>query len=933
MKNVLKRFIIIFVLIFFNHCDSGEHSSNEKGHFFLNPNTSIQPIKGYWDIYWGKHILPGEIHLYENQKEHIKTGVAWTYNNRFPPVGIATFRMKIHLPGKIQNISLKFNDPLTSARIYANGLEIGRMGSPGKTEENTIEATSPAIFQVKDSEDRELDLIVHVSNFRYYIGGMKNEIYIGNHANLDLQYLRKISYDIFFSGIAFMVGLYHLVIFLFRNKAITLIHFAIFCISISSFNLFTGEREFILLSPFYISWDLMFSVIHIFLSFSTFFFTTFLDKFFRLKLSQKIYSILFFIFLLNVFVNLIPGNLDFLSRVILFYILLIPGITYSFLTVLLALIQKKKHSLPFLIIVLVILLCVILDSFSYTEISVLSFKVLPFGMTFGILLMSYVVVSDSTQSINELDLFSERLEKQVLERTEQIQLLLQEQKRLVSTLRYSKEYICITDSQGQIIFANIEFEKLFHETLKLKNPIYSLPFLYGNEKLKKRIWKNIFKNNFYSEEIEVPNGNHSIPMDILFIRVAGESNETICFSIVGRDISSRKKIEQDLQATNEKLETANRVKDEFLATMSHEMRTPLNAIIGLTELISRSNLNSEQMEFLSTIHNNAKHLNSQISTIFDYGLMQVGKLRARMHRFAFKDLMKVLYTTYLPIAKDKNLELTLVGLEDMPEEVISDESKIYQILGNILSNAVKFTERGQIEIVLRVESYENTFSLNFVGEIRDSGIGMEEDKLKSIYQPFHQLSSKYSRKYEGIGLGLFFSRSLLHLLGGEISIQSEVNKGTKVKIEFPIEIPTGIEDKVKTREVFSKKEGLYDTKDIKIMVVEDNLLNQKLIVKYLQKLGHSPDIANNGQECLNLAYHKNYDIIFMDIQMPIMDGVEATRKLIEYWGDRKYSKIIATTANAMTENSYIELGMDDYIGKPISFEMIRMKIEEMKGRS
>ena len=323
MKNVLKRFIIIFVLIFFNHCDSGEHSSNEKGHFFLNPNTSIQPIKGYWDIYWGKHILPGEIHLYENQKEHIKTGVAWTYNNRFPPVGIATFRMKIHLPGKIQNISLKFNDPLTSARIYANGLEIGRMGSPGKTEENTIEATSPAIFQVKDSEDRELDLIVHVSNFRYYIGGMKNEIYIGNHANLDLQYLRKISYDIFFSGIAFMVGLYHLVIFLFRNKAITLIHFAIFCISISSFNLFTGEREFILLSPFYISWDLMFSVIHIFLSFSTFFFTTFLDKFFRLKLSQKIYSILFFIFLLNVFVNLIPGNLDFLSRVILFYILLI----------------------------------------------------------------------------------------------------------------------------------------------------------------------------------------------------------------------------------------------------------------------------------------------------------------------------------------------------------------------------------------------------------------------------------------------------------------------------------------------------------------------------------------------------------------------------------------------------------------------------------
>ncbi|HEY1039177.1 MAG TPA: PAS domain-containing protein [Bacteroidia bacterium] len=392
-----------------------------------------------------------------------------------------------------------------------------------------------------------------------------------------------------------------------------------------------------------------------------------------------------------------------------------------------------------------------------------------------------------------------------------------------------------------------------------------------------------------------------------------------------------------LLATNKELERAKTSAEEsktakelFLANMSHEIRTPLNAIIGFQYLLKDSQLSAEQKEFVESIDFASRNLLVIINDILDLSKIEAGKFQFDEGEFNISDTLKSVVELVDLRAKEKNLQLKIVQDPAIPSTLYFDATRLSQILLNLVGNAIKFTEKGSIKISTHLlEETENSIMCEFA--VEDTGIGISEDMLSTIFERFTQESVETTRKYGGTGLGLTISRHLVEMQGG--SIQANSTKGKGSVFSFQLRFKKVLHKKTITINQAGENIPLIEpTKKLNILLAEDVLLNQRLVMKIMEKWHHHLDIAENGKIAIEKVLANNYDIILMDIQMPEMDGYEAT-SIIRGFADKRINSIpiVALTAHASSAEAEkcISLGMNSYIAKPFSQQKLQQVIAQL----
>lgn len=379
--------------------------------------------------------------------------------------------------------------------------------------------------------------------------------------------------------------------------------------------------------------------------------------------------------------------------------------------------------------------------------------------------------------------------------------------------------------------------------------------------------------------------------------------------------------EEKLSKAKELAEASNRAKSEFLATMSHEIRTPMNGIFGGLQILQSGNPTSEQTHDLNLIKSSSDLLLSILNDVLDVAKIEAGKLRLESKAFNFLETLRVCKLMLNKTAEDKKNNFELKTTLTDPVWILGDENRFRQIIINLVSNAHKFTREGTVTLAVDT-TIETNGMIQLIILVKDTGIGIKPETQAKLFQPFVQADASNTRVHGGTGLGLLISRRLAHAMNGELTLTSNFGEGTSVCFSFTAELTKPSEHQA-TEIIQIISSATYVGK--KALVVEDNPINQKIVAKLLGKLGFDIVLANHGEQGVQICSEQKFDVIFMDCQMPIMDGYEATRLLrkTDKPGERKL--IIALTANALPENRdlCLSVGMDGFLAKPLLLEDLR----------
>ena len=406
-----------------------------------------------------------------------------------------------------------------------------------------------------------------------------------------------------------------------------------------------------------------------------------------------------------------------------------------------------------------------------------------------------------------------------------------------------------------------------------------------------------------------------VPNEELFAMIIAEITDRKEAEIILYD--SQKKITR----AKEEAEAANIAKSEFLANMSHEIRTPINGITGMIDLTLMTKLDQEQTNNLITAKDCADSLLNIINDVLDFSKMEAGKFRINHSYFDLRSLVQEVMKIHMVRAKEKKIELVCKLPQLLPDHLYGDQYRLRQILNNLINNAIKFTDKGEVSLEIRKRSEENGI-LQLEFHIKDTGIGISgEDKVK-LFKSFSQIDASYTRRHGGTGLGLVISKQLVEMMKGQIWFDSKLGIGSIFSFWLPFK--QGNQLKLEKTEVkFEQQEQYYH-----ILLAEDDLVNQTVLSRMLEKQGHKVIVAGNGVEALEQYEKHSFDLILMDIQMPVMDGVEAVKRIREQEQGKKHIPIIAVTAFSLLgdRERFLNCGMDEYIAKPIKIEELQQRM-------
>ncbi|MEP6748429.1 MAG: ATP-binding protein [Bacteroidota bacterium] len=510
----------------------------------------------------------------------------------------------------------------------------------------------------------------------------------------------------------------------------------------------------------------------------------------------------------------------------------------------------------------------------------------------------------------------------ITERKKIEELVVLNEKRYRDLFNYSQAFICTHDLNGKIITANptVLHTLQYTEAEMVGKSIKEFIPLLQQPQFEKNYLDVINKNGRSQGVFSVVNKSGK-KIYLLYqnykVEEPGLDPYIIGFS---QDITQRIQAEQELMHAKKLSEESALAKKNFLANMSHEIRTPMNGILGVAALMAKTPMDKEQQNYLGIIQDAANNLLAVVNDILDLEKIEAGKMQLEEIPFNITEKIATIITSFGYKAEEKNIKLHYNDQLNVNLHVKGDPYRLVQILNNFLSNAVKFTEQGAITFTTRIKfDKEDWMAVEFV--IEDTGIGIPDDKIKAIFNPFIQASSNITRKYGGTGLGLSICKNLIEMQGGELWVESHLNEGTTFRFILPYK-----KYEIQSSENIIQPATNYKGLGIRrVLVAEDVELNQFLAKHIMQSWGFEVTIADNGRKALQALQEKDFDLVLMDIQMPEMDGIDATQ-CIRQLGDHKKAAIpiIALTANALKGDSerYIAAGMNDYLSKPFTEESL-----------
>ena len=395
---------------------------------------------------------------------------------------------------------------------------------------------------------------------------------------------------------------------------------------------------------------------------------------------------------------------------------------------------------------------------------------------------------------------------------------------------------------------------------------------------------------------------------------------------ISYDITEGKRVETDLKEAKRSAEQANTAKSEFLAMMSHEIRTPITGVLGMADLLRRTPLDPEQLGYLDTLAASTKTLLTILNDILDISKIEAGKVVFEEIEFALGDAVQDTLALFEEAAAAKGLKLTRRFADDLPMRVIGDPVRFKQLLFNLTGNAIKFTEAGRVDLRLSVTA-RRAEALTLLVEVEDTGTGIAADQLPLLFRPFSQLGASTSRRFGGTGLGLVITKRLVEMMGGAIGVESEPGRGARFWFSLPLR--TARAGEPAAAETEAKAAAPPAARPLRILLAEDNPVNQMLVRTMLQKMGHSVTVADNGRIAVELLAAGEFDAVLMDMQMPEMDGDEATRAIRAMAPPRNRLPVIALTADAMLEHRdrYLAAGVDELVPKPIDWAALAAALE------
>lgn len=479
--------------------------------------------------------------------------------------------------------------------------------------------------------------------------------------------------------------------------------------------------------------------------------------------------------------------------------------------------------------------------------------------------------------------------------------------------------------QGEIVEANEAAVKAYGYSKRelLFKTIFDLRQSDDCDWIKSQI-KKAEEESLLFETMHYRKDGTAFPVEVSAGAVTGD--QKLVLSVV-RDITERKKVETAMKNAKEIAEKANRAKSEFLANMSHEIRTPLNGVIGMTDLTLMTSLSFEQRDNLNIVKNSANVLLNVLNDILDFSKIEAGKLQISKVEFNFPDFINRIIKTYIPIAKDKGLKLNWEIDPFISPVLVGDIHRLQQILANLLNNAIKFTDSGEVSLLVTRTQETGSFSgLTFC--ISDTGIGISPEEKVTLFEVFSQVDGSITRKYGGTGLGLVIVKRLTEMMGGTVWVESQKGKGSRFYFSIPLNEGCNQPD-LPPKPQFPSPVKQNDNR--RILLVEDDVVNQAVTTRALEMKGYQVEVANNGREALEVLNH-TFDLILMDIQMPELDGIETTRLIRD---NKRRIPIIALTAHALKgdRERFLAKGMDDYLKKPIDINELYHAIEKAFERS
>lgn len=871
-------------------------------------DEEVVSLGGEWEFYWEKLLINSE---FSNEKPSFNDFLI-DWGSKYSSFGFATYRLVILLPEEPSNFSLQIPIFYSSYKLFANGTLIASNGTVGTSKEQYAPKWIPQNISLEVTDTTSVELVLHISNFKHSRGGAYQPILLGKSKVIAKKREGELAYTYLLTGVLLITSFFFLGLYVFGKREKAILFFSIFCFTYSYRIIGLGLYPLNFLFPD-LPWVFTLKLEYITLFLSGLIFGVYTLNLYPRETSKlliKIFSSLSSIFVIAAIT--LPAYW-FTQLVLPYFIILIAYILYAFWVYVKAFLNKREGA---------------------------GFALASTGIVFIVFLYEMMV---HFGFLNELPSFN---------------------------------------FLGYLFFFSLQ----------------SLVLTYR------------FSNS--------------------------------------------------LKRAINKAEAASRAKSQFLSTMSHEIRTPLNAIIGLSGLLAETPLNSTQDDYVKTVKISGENLLSIINNILDYSKIESSKIEIRNSEVLVQELVENVLDLVAPLNINTSVELIYEIDDSVSPYIVTDQIKLQQILINLINNAVKFTEEGEILVQLRMEENTNGTASKLCISVKDTGIGISEIGLKKLFQSFSQVDSSTSRKYGGTGLGLIISKRLVEALGGSIEVKSEIGKGTEFLLSVLVEkskkklipfksdllngkkalilddnitnlkifeqqsIPHGLKIKTSTdpsfiteniskldefdfivldmqmpmkdgievaREIRSKwpkdtlplvmlssihtiesksdfelfdlhltkpvkqsqlfrtlenlfkdsktlqtdlsvaENNLVNTSKVKILIAEDNLFNQKVSGKIIERFGYQPVIVADGKTAVDAVFSEGYDIVFMDVEMPIMDGIEATRKIRA--SQHKLNKspvIIAMTANALTDDRErcLEAGMDDFMTKPVTIDAVQKILEK-----